>query len=129
MDALGFGLENYDGIGKWRTRDGKFPVDATGILPDGRTFNGPAQLKGALLAQLPEFAQNVVEKMMIYSLGRGLGRYDRIVARDITRRLATSNYPFQNIVYEIVDSLPFQSRRGEPISKQSTARPVEVVQR
>ena len=130
MDALGFGLENYDAIGKWRTRDGKFPVDASGTLPDGRTFNGPAQLRAALLAQMPEFAQNVVEKMMIYALGRGMGRYDRVVARDITRRLGASDYPFQNIVYEIVESLPFQSRRGEPVSKQqNTASPVEVVRR
>jgi hypothetical protein len=125
MDALGFGLENYDAIGKWRTRDGQFPVDASGVLPDGRKFNGPAQLRGALLAQMPEFAQNVVEKMMIYALGRGLGRYDKVVARDIVKRLAPAQYPFQSIVHEIAESLPFQSRRGEPSSPAG----VEVVRR
>jgi len=71
----------------------------------------------------------VVEKMMIYALGRGLQRYDRIVAKEITRRLAASNYPFQSIIYEIPESLPFQSRRGEPISRQSTAKPVERAQK
>jgi hypothetical protein len=129
MDPLGFGLENYDAIGKWRTKDGKFDIDASGILPDGRKFNGPGQLRGALLAQLPEFAQNVVEKMMIYALGRGLQRYDRIVAKEITKELAPSNYPFQSVIYEVVDSLPFQSRRGETISKQNIAKPVETATR
>lgn len=125
MDALGFGLENYDAIGKWRTRDGKFPIDSSGVLPDGRTFDGPGELREALLVQMPEFAQNVVEKMMIYALGRGLQRYDRIVAKQITRELAASGYPFQSIVYEIVESLPFQSRRGEPAVQQQIASALE----
>jgi mono/diheme cytochrome c family protein len=126
MDALGFGLENYDAIGKWRTKDGKFAIDASGTLPDGRTFSGPGQLRTALLAQMPDFAQNVVEKMMIYALGRGLQRYDKIIAKEITRELAASDYPFQSFIYEVVDSLPFQSRRGEVISKQDSAKPVET---
>lgn len=125
MDPLGFALENYDAIGKWRTRDGKFPVDSTGVLPDGTRFSGPAEMRQALLAQMPQFAQNVVEKMMIYALGRGLGRYDRIVAKEITRKLAADNYPFQTIVYEIVESLPFQSRRGEEVEPQKLARSME----
>jgi hypothetical protein len=129
MDPLGFGLENYDAIGKWRTKDGKFDIDSSGVLPDGRTFNGPGQLRSALMAQMPQFAQNVVEKMMIYALGRGLQRYDRIVAKEIARELAPANYPFQNIIYEVVDSLPFQSRRGETISKQNSAKPVETAAR
>jgi len=129
MDALGFGLENYDAIGKWRTRDGKFPIDSSGTLPDGKTFNGPGQLREALLAQMPDIAQNVVEKMMIYALGRGLQRYDRIVAKEITRSLAAEDYPFQSIVYEVVESLPFRSRRGETISKQKTPQSVETAKR
>jgi len=129
MDPLGFGLENYDGIGKWRTKDGKFPVDASGVLPDGRSFNGPGQLRTALLAQMPEFAQNVVEKMMIYALGRGLQRSDRTVAKEIVRRLEPEKYPFQSIIYEITESLPFQSRRGEAISSQNKPKPVETAQK
>jgi hypothetical protein len=77
-------------IGKWRTKDGKFDIDSSGVLPDGRSFNGPGQLRSALMAQMPQFAQNVVEKMMIYALGRGLQRYDRIVAKEIARELAPS---------------------------------------
>ena len=129
MDVLGFGLENYDGIGKWRTKDGKFPIDASGTLPDGRTFTGPGQLRQALLAQMPEFSQNVVEKMMIYALGRGLNRYDRVVAKNIATTLAPSDYPFQSMIFEIIKSLPFQARRGETVSKQNTAKPVETAQR
>lgn len=121
MDPLGFGLENYDAIGKWRTMDGKFPIDATGVLPDGRKFSGPAQMREALLAQMPEFAQNVVEKMMIYAMGRGLQRYDRVVAKEITRKLAPAQYPFQQMIFEIVESLPFQSRRGEAVEAQNVA--------
>jgi mono/diheme cytochrome c family protein len=129
MDALGFGLENYDGIGKWRTKDGKFPVDASGVLPDGRTFNGPGELRSALLKEMPDFAQNVTEKMMIYALGRGMQSYDRVVTKGITRRLAGAGYPFQSIIIEVVESLPFQSRRGESATQPNKAKPVEAAQR
>ena len=105
------------------------PVDASGILPDGRTFNGPAELRRALLAQLPLFAQNVTQKMMTYSLGRGLSRYDKIVAKDITGRLAESDYPFQSIIFEIVESPPFQQRRGEITSTQNSVKPIERAQK
>jgi hypothetical protein len=111
MDALGFGLENYDGIGQWRTMDGKFPVDSSGILPNGKSFSTPAEMRGVLKSQLPEFARCVTEKMLTYSLGRGLGPYDRRTVEEIQRNLAAAGYPFQSLVYEIVRSLPFQARR------------------
>jgi hypothetical protein len=78
-------------------------------------------MREALLAQMPEFAQNVVEKMMIYAMGRGLQRYDRVVAKEITRKLAPAQYPFQQMIFEIVESLPFQSRRGEAVDAQNVA--------
>jgi hypothetical protein len=113
MDPLGFALENYDGIGKWRTMDGKFPVDSSGTLPNGKSFSTPAEMRTVLQAQLPEFARCMVEKMLTYSLGRGLGPYDRRTVVEIDRKLAASGYPFQSILFEIVRSVPFQSRRGE----------------
>jgi hypothetical protein len=113
MDPLGFALENYDGIGKWRTMDGKFPVDSSGTLPNGKSFSTPAEMRTVLQAQLPEFARCMVEKMLTYSIGRGLGPYDRRTVLEIDRKLAASGYPFQSILFEIVRSLPFQSRRGE----------------
>ena len=113
MDPLGFGLENYDAIGKWRTMDGKFPVDASGVMPNGKTFNSPAEMRGVFQSLLPQFSRCMVEKMLTYSLGRGLGTYDRRTVDEIDRRLAASGYGFQTLIYEIVRSLPFQSRRGE----------------
>jgi hypothetical protein len=113
MDPLGFGLENYDGIGKWRAMDGKFPVDSSGALPNGKTFSTPGEMRTVLKTQLPQFSRCIVEKMLTYSLGRGLGSYDRRTVDEIDRKLAASGYGFQSLIYEIVRSLPFQSRRGE----------------
>ncbi len=118
MDALGFGLENYDAIGKWRDQDGKFPVDSSGTLPGGKSFASPAELRALLKEDLPDFARCVTEKMLTYALGRGLERYDRKTVSDITRKLATDGYPFQGLIYEIVRSLPFQMRRGEAASTE-----------
>jgi mono/diheme cytochrome c family protein len=123
MDPLGFGLENYDALGKWRTADGKFPIDSSGTLPDGRTFKTPAEMKTILMAQLPEFAHCLTEKMLTYALGRGMERYDRRTIDEIDRRLAVSGYPFQALVQEVVQSFPFQSRRGEVIMSQNVRQP------
>lgn len=119
MDVLGFGLENYSGIGKWRTLDGKFPIEPAGTLPGGKSFTTPAEMKAILVAQLPDFARCVTEKMMTYALGRGLQLYDRPTINAINSKLKASNYPFQDLVYEVIRSLPFQSRRGELVTKRN----------
>ncbi|MFN7998533.1 MAG: DUF1592 domain-containing protein [Bryobacteraceae bacterium] len=116
MDPLGFGLENYDAIGRYRTHEGKFPVDASGTLPDGRSFNGSAQLKAILKADHDAFAHCLAEKMLTYALGRGLEPYDRPAVAQICRKLATSDYRFSSLILGIVNSLPFQMRRGEAAS-------------
>ncbi len=116
-DPLGFGLENYDGIGKWRTMDGKFPVDSTGSLPNGKSFSTPAEMRTVLKSQLPEFARCMTEKMLTYSMGRGLGPYDRRTIDEITRHWGEAGYPFQSLIFEVVHSYPFQSRRGEVAQK------------
>jgi hypothetical protein len=113
MDPLGFGLENYDGIGRWRTMDGKFPVDASGTLPNGKVFGTPAAMRAELISQLPQFSRCLTEKMLTFALGRGMQSYDRRTIDDIDRKLAGAGYPFQSLIYEIARSLPFQSRRGE----------------
>jgi len=128
MDVLGFGLENYDGIGKWRTMDGKFPVDASGTFPNGKTFSTPAEMRAALTDRLPDFARCMVEKMLTYSIGRGLGPNDRRTVEEISRNWAASGYPFQSLLYQVVGSLPFQSRRGE-LTSQNVAKPKEVALR
>jgi hypothetical protein len=113
MDPLGFGLENYDAIGAWRTDDGKFPVDSTGMLPDGRTFRTPEELKTILRADREYFARALASKLMTYALGRGLERPDRQTVRIIADRLAAADYRFSTLVLEIVKSPQFQMRRGD----------------
>jgi mono/diheme cytochrome c family protein len=113
MDQLGFGLENYDAIGRWREQDGKFPVDATGVLPDGQKFSTPGQMRAVLISRLPQFSRTLTEKMMTYALGRGLKASDRRAVDSIQRSVAADGYRFQTMVREVVYSLPFRSRRGE----------------
>ena len=113
MDPLGFGLENYDATGAWRTADGKFPIDAAGTLPDGRSFQSPAELKVILRQDANAFAQCLTEKLMIYALGRGLESYDRQAVQVITKRLAANGYRWSELVLGIVESPPFQMRQKE----------------
>ena len=114
MDPLGFGLENFDAVGAWRTMDGKFPIDATGYLPDGEEFNGPEELRGILTRQRETFARALTSKLLTYALGRGLERYDTPTVKQIAGRLPARNYKFSALVLEIVNSLPFQQQRGTP---------------
>jgi hypothetical protein len=113
MDPLGFGLENFNAIGEWREKDGKFPIDSSGLLPDGQTFKGPDELKAILRGNKDAFAECVTEKMLTYALGRGLERYDRPAMKEITAKLGRADYRFSTLVMGIVDSLPFQMRRAK----------------
>ncbi|HYZ85789.1 MAG TPA: DUF1592 domain-containing protein [Bryobacteraceae bacterium] len=124
MDVLGFGLENYDATGKWRTVDGKFPIDTSGTFPNGKSFTSPAEMRALLKDDLPDFSRALTEKMLTYALGRGLERYDRRTVDGIHDKVAASGYKFQTLVYEIAKSLPFQSRRGEVTRKQETPKVV-----
>jgi cytochrome c553 len=116
MDPLGFSLENFDAIGRFREQDGKWPVDASAALPDGRTFVGAAGLRTLLRQDQDAFAACVAEKMLTYALGRGLERYDKRTVRAIVASLRQSDYRFSALVLEIVKSLPFQERREEKAS-------------
>jgi mono/diheme cytochrome c family protein len=111
MDPLGFGLENFDAVGAWRTTDGKFPNDASGLLPDGRTFTGPVELRTILASEREAFARAITSKLLTYALGRGLERYDAKTVKLIASRLPQHDYRFSGLVLEIVNSLPFTSRR------------------
>jgi hypothetical protein len=113
MDPLGFGLENFDAIGAWRTRDGSFPIDPVGALPDGRTFHRPEELVAILKEDREAFARGLTEKLLTYALGRGLERYDRKTVKAIAARLPAQEYRFSALVLEIVNSLPFQMRNTE----------------
>jgi hypothetical protein len=111
MDPLGFGLENLNAIGQWRDMDGKFPVDASGSLPGGRTFKGPKELKALMLQDRDAFVAGLTEKMLIYALGRGLERFDRPALHTVETDLASHDYRFSELVISTVNSLPFQMKR------------------
>ena len=110
MDQLGFGLENFDGIGAWRTTVSDKPVDAAGELPTGEKFNGTIELKKLLLARKDEFVRTVTEKMLAYALGRGTGNGDWLAVRQISKAVAADGYKTQRLVLEIARSFPFNYR-------------------
>ena len=112
LDPPGFGLENFDAIGRWRTMIADQPVDASGEFAGGEKFNGPAELKALLLARKDIFARTVAEKMFAYALNRGLESYDVPTVRRTVKTLAQSDYRIDTLILEIVKSYPFQHRRG-----------------
>jgi hypothetical protein len=122
MDPLGFGLENYDAIGRYRTVDGALPIDASGTLPSGESFQSPAELRRVLSGMLPDVARCLTEKMLTYALGRGLEPYDKPTVRAIAGRLTASRGGLQSLVHEVSRSLPFQSRRTEALAASDAKR-------
>jgi hypothetical protein len=113
MDPIGFGLENYNAAGEWRTQDGKFPIDASGMLPGGRQFNGAQELKQILKAKSDQFTYNLTEKLMTYALGRGVEPFDKTTVRGIAADVAARDYRFSTLVMDIVNSKPFHMRSAE----------------
>jgi hypothetical protein len=112
MDPIGFALENFDAVGRYRVKDGNFDVDATGELPDGTVFSGPLELKAVILQRRQEFARCVTEKLLTYAIGRGLEYYDRPVVESILRKLETADYRMSAVIEGIVQSEAFRLRRG-----------------
>jgi hypothetical protein len=113
MDQLGFGLENFDAIGRWRDSEGKLAVDASGELPGGERFAGPRQLAEVLKQRQEEFARCLAEKMLTFALGRGLASPDRCAVDTIVEGVQKRDYRFSALVVEIANSEPFRKRRGE----------------
>ena len=113
MDPLGLALENFDAIGRWRDRsETRGSINATGELPDGTPFDGPAGLKDALLRHPERFVTTVTEKLMTYALGRGVEYYDAPAVRAIVRDVAGDGYRLSSLVKGVVRSAPFQMRRS-----------------
>ena len=110
MDPIGFGLENFDAIGRWRSTQGGEPVDASGVLPDGAKFDGPRQLRAVLLKRKAQFLHNFSRKLLGYALGRGLGKFDDCVIKDAVAALAASDDRPSALFETIVLSKPFQYR-------------------
>jgi len=111
MDPIGFALENFDGTGKWRTREGGQNLDASGQLVDGSRIDGVVSLRQALLRYSPQFERTITEKLLTYALGRGVEYDDMPAVRSIVREAGKADYRFSALVLEIVKSLPFQVNR------------------
>jgi hypothetical protein len=110
MDPLGLSLEKFDATGAWRDEDAGVPIDASGELLDGATIRGPQELRDAFVRNNSQFAQAVVEKMLTYSLGRGLQYYDAPAVREIARAADADNNRWSSLVLAIIKSAPFQMR-------------------
>ncbi len=113
MDAIGFGLENFDAVGRWRERDGKHAIDPSGVLPSGESFRSPQELVAILKNRKKQFSRTFTEKMLTYALGRGLTFHDRCTVDKITAAVAEQDYRFVAVVTEIVLSDAFRKQRGE----------------
>jgi len=113
MDPIGFALENYDAVGRWRAQDAGGPIDASGTLPDGTRFEGPAGLSQLLLTKYrDDFVRTATEKLLTYALGRGVEYDDAPTIRWIDREAARDNYRISSLILAIVKSTPFQMRKG-----------------
>jgi hypothetical protein len=110
MDPIGFAMENFDAVGRWRDRDNGNAIDASGLLPDGTRFDGMGGLKQALLRHPEQFASTIAEKLLMYAIGRNLQFYDAPSVRAIVHEAARSNYTFSSLVLGVVKSTPFQMR-------------------
>jgi hypothetical protein len=120
MDPIGFGLENFDWMGRWRDKElnGK-PVDAAGVLPSGEKFTGPVELRQVLLTRKDDFLRNLTSKVLGYALGRGLRDGDQCTVQRIATALEKDNDRARTLIREIVLSVPFRNTQGgvEPAAK------------
>lgn len=113
MDPLGFGFENFDAVGAWRTKDGSFEIDPAGVLPSGESFKTPKELRSILKNSKDDFARCLTEKLLTYGLGRGLEYYDKCAVDSLVSTIAKDDYRIATLIQEIVHSDPFQKRRGK----------------
>jgi hypothetical protein len=113
MDPIGLGLENFDAVGQWRTKEPGGVIDAHGQLVDGTPINGAAELREALTADPEQFARVFTAKLLTYALGRGLEAYDMPTVRKIVRDAEDENYRFSALVKGIANSVPFRMRRAQ----------------
>ena len=120
MDPLGFSLESFDVIGRWRTRDEGGEIDASGKLPSGETFSGPQGLKKLLLSHPQQFVNATVQRLLTYALGRELDSRDQPAVRRIMRETEAGRYRFEDLVNAIVKSVPFQMRQTQEKQKESS---------
>ncbi len=113
MDPIGLGFENFDAIGRWRDKEKKLPIDASGELPGSGPFSSPVELLRLIAQREDDFSRHLARTMLTYALGRGLEYYDKCAVDQILIGLKSDNYRFQSLIHEIVLSEPFLKRRGD----------------
>ncbi len=114
MDPLGFALEEFDAVGRWRKQENGQPIDSKGSLPDGSIFEDAASLQRALLRRPERFVKTMTEKLLTYALGRGLETADAPVVRQVVREARKGDYRFSSLIHGIVNSPPFKLRTAQP---------------
>jgi hypothetical protein len=124
LDPIGFGLENFDAIGRWRDKDDSGgAIDAAGELPGGKRFSTPKELKAIIATRKDDLARNLTRKLLAYALCRQLEGYDEIVVDRLMETIAKDGYRMQTLVSEIVTSYPFVNRRvQEPVTANSNGK-------
>lgn len=110
MDPVGFTLENYDAVGRWRAYENGSDIDASGGLPDGTEFSGVTHLEDKLLERPELFVRTLSQKLLTFALGRGVEPFDAPAVRQIIRKAAENDYSFSSIIYSITESVPFRMR-------------------
>jgi len=120
MDPLGFSLENFDALGKWRTAIDALPIDASGSLPDGTTFEGIAGLRRLMAAHQEDFARTFTQKLLGYALGRSIETADFPAIRQITRNAASGGYRWSSLIMGVVTSTPFTMSTTRGLQDQTT---------
>jgi len=129
MDPIGFAMENFDAIGQWRETDSGNTIDASGVFPDGTSFNGISGLKKVLLDHPEQFVSTVAERLLMYGVGRNLQYYDAPAVRAIVRSAAAENYSFATLVLGVVKSFPFQMRESRNSAAQASSPAAEPERR
>ena len=111
MDPIGFALENYDAVGRWRTAEAGIPIDASGELWEGSKIDGVAELEQALLGRPELFLTTLTEKLLTFATGRGVEYFDGPAIRTILRDAQAEDYRLSSLIVGITKSMPFQMRR------------------
>ena len=121
MDPIGFALENFDAIGRWRDAYGDKPIDASGVLVDGTAFEGPVELKKILLERKEQFARNLSLKMLAFALGRDMEFLDKNTVDGLTDHLLKNDFDTVGFITELASSFPFRYRKSDPVESEADA--------
>jgi hypothetical protein len=123
FEPIGLSLENFDGVGAWRTRDEGQPIDPSGVLADGTKIDGVSSLRELVLRNKEMFVRVVAEKLLTYGLGRGVDAPDMPLVRSLVRDAAAADYRFSTLVLGVIKSAPFQNNlKGGEAVQQTAAR-------